>query len=258
MQLNLERAVSVFRKVRQIREELKQYSLADGRHDIPEREYLRVISQMYKMSIKSQEAPIEGTFLRGMVLRYADSALILIKKNMEKDWQRFTVIKEASHIVIDEKEDWSTDAASTIRNLLMEYRVHEERVAKPIVQSEVFAEFSALELLYPHVDRIADRDKINSGDLTLSQIAGRYNIPEVFCAQAISDWYHELATDVWGKPTLHSAATARESKTAGYRSSVPAEFVKLFPAGLPASDALTRPSKDMRIMHTPVGPSLSA
>ena len=194
MQLDFDKAVSVFRKIRQIREEIKSYSLAQGRHVVPEQEYLRVISQMYKISIKSKEVPFEGTFLRGMVLRYPDRALILVKKNMEKDWQRFTVIKEVSHLVIDELEDWSTDAVSTIRNLLMEYRIHQDRVAKSVVQSEVFAELAAIELLYPYEDRIGDRDKINSGELTSAQISGRYDIPEVFCAQATSDWYHELAS----------------------------------------------------------------
>lgn len=202
MLLDEKKAREVFKKIKHIREEINAYCLAPDRHDLPVEDFQRIVGQMYGVKIEKFEVPYEGTFLRGMMLRYKDRVVIYVKKNMEKDWQKFAAVKELCHVVIDEPEDWSVDGVATVTNLLAEYRLHQDRLAAKVVQSETFAEIAAIELLYPFKERVTDRDNVNGGAMSTAQLASTYGIPEVFIAQALADWYHDMAAQIWGEVGL--------------------------------------------------------
>jgi Zn-dependent peptidase ImmA (M78 family) len=141
--------------------------------------------------------PFEATFLRGLIERYANKVIIYVRKNQDEDWKRFVTIKELCHIVIDEKEDWSASGASIIKNLISEHKLNKMTAAPRAVQSEIFAEIAAIELLYPFNARAADIVALDYGSMTLARIAGYYKIPEAIVERALSENYAELAAYCW-------------------------------------------------------------
>lgn len=197
MQLEEELAKVVFRKVRQVREEVRAYCLAHDRPDLPVEEFQRVVGQMYGLKIEKFQVPFEATFLRGMLERYGDRAVIYVRKNQDEDWKRFVSIKELCHLVIDEPEDWSISGASIIRKLISEYKIDKGKPADRVIQSEVFAEIAAIELLYPHEGRAVDISNLESSATTIAKIASYYDIPEAIVERALSENHMELAGYVW-------------------------------------------------------------
>ena len=110
----------VFRKVRQVQGEIRAYCLAPDRPDLPVEDFQRIVSQMYNIEILKFSVPFEGSFVRGMLERYRNKAIIYIKKGMGEEWTRFVAVKEMCHIVNDEEEDWSVNGVSTIKEMLSE------------------------------------------------------------------------------------------------------------------------------------------
>jgi Zn-dependent peptidase ImmA (M78 family) len=199
MNLHLDKAISVFRKVSQVQDELKAYCLEHERPDLPVEEFERAISRMYGLSISKDQVPFEGSFLRGMMERYHDKIVIYIKKNQEEDWKRFATVKELCHVMNDEEEDWSHEGHKTIKNLLAEHRIANANPAAPVVQSETFAEIAATELLYPYKQRLRDLTDLNGDKMTIAKIAIYHKIPEVIVENAISDNYHAMAMRLWSE-----------------------------------------------------------
>jgi hypothetical protein len=199
MQLDSQRANVVFRKVLQVREHLKAYCLGHDRPDLSVEDLHRTIESMYDIKIEKYQVPFEGKFLSGLTERINGGAKIYIKKNSEDDSKRFAAIKELCHVLIDEKEDWSSDGVRTISTLLVEYVVNDNDTSTAFSQSEVFAEIAALEVSYPYADRVKDRELVAAGTLTTVRAAGIYRLPEFFIDRALSDWYHELSTSIWNE-----------------------------------------------------------
>jgi Zn-dependent peptidase ImmA (M78 family) len=160
-------------------------------------EFQLAISRMYNLKIDKNQVAFEGSFLRGMMERYAYRITIYVKKNQEEDWKRFATVKELCHVMNDEKKDWSHEGHKTIRTLLAEHRIANEAAAVPVVQSETLAELAATELLYPLEQRSHDLLALNGEKLTIAKIAIYYKIPEVIVEGALSDNYHAMATKVW-------------------------------------------------------------
>ena len=188
----------VFRKVRQVQDEIKDYCLAPDRPDLPVEDFQRIVSQMYKIKIDKFSVPFEGSFVRGMLERYRDRAIIYVKKGMGEEWTRFVAVKEMCHLVNDEEEDWSVLGVSTIKEMLSEYKVARDELAAKVAQSEMLAEIGATELLYPFLYRDRDIQELNAGDITLPKISGYFKAPEVVIARALSEDYHSLASEIWG------------------------------------------------------------
>lgn len=193
MNLDGQKAEKIFKKIKQVREEINAVYLAPDRPHLSVKELCDIVSRMYNLKIEAYEVPFEGEFLRGMIERYEERAVIYIRKGQSEDWKRFIAAKELCHIVADEPEDWSVHGDVTISKLLAEHQLAGVQLADAVVQSETFAEIGAIELLYPFKDRVKDRENCQ----TLASIASFYRIPDVFAEQALSDWYHELAQSVW-------------------------------------------------------------
>lgn len=194
MNLDGNKAENIFKKIKHVREEIKAVCLAPDRPHLSIRELCSVVSSMYKLEITAYEVPFEGEFLRGMIERYADKAVIFIRKGQSEEWKRFIAAKELCHIIADEPEDWSVHGETTISKLLAEHQLAGfNQLADPVVQSETFAEIGAIELLYPFKERVTDR----GNGQTIASIASYYKIPDVIAEQALSDWYHEMSNSVW-------------------------------------------------------------
>lgn len=159
-----------------------------------------VISSMYKVAISKEQVPFEGTMVRGLVERYGENgeaAKIYTKKDIDDDSKRFATIKELCHIMIDEKDDWSPDGAETIDNLLTEYSVDNQDFAKSQSQSEIFAEISAIELMYPYNVRLSDSVLLKKKSLTIAKIANVHKIPPEIVERSLSRWYQKMAKTIW-------------------------------------------------------------
>ena len=183
--------------MRQIQEEIRAYCLAHDRPDLPVEEFQRIISQMYQIKIEKFQVPFEATFIRGLLERYDDHAKIYVRKNQEEDWKRFVAVKELCHLVIDEKEDWSTSGVSIVRKLISEYKIDKDKPAARAIQSEIFAEIAAIELLYPFSERRRDAILLENGEMTNAKIASYYKIPEAIVDRALSENHEELSSYVW-------------------------------------------------------------
>lgn len=192
-----EKALAVFRKVKHIREEYRMYVLNGAVNVISIEDLQRVIEQMYELKIEKRLVPFEGQFIRGMMERWPDRIIVSVRSQQEPDWMRFTATKEMCHCVIDEKEDWSTDGVDTLTDLLNEQLVAREDMAANVIQSEIFAEFAAIELLYPMECREADRAALEKNETTYVKIGSYHGIPAAMAARAHTESYYDLAREMW-------------------------------------------------------------
>ena len=194
MIINLDRAITAFKKVQHVQEEYSQYTLSGKTNVLSIEDLYRVVGNMYQLRITKTQVPFEGNFLRGLMERYEASIKIRIRMNQTDDWKRFTAVKELCHVIIDEKEDWSTDGVTTIKDLLMEYFLGDGEEAKRASQSEMMAEMAAVELLYPYECRASDlRDKVS-----FVKIASYHGLPQAMVSRVLDSHYHNnVAQPIW-------------------------------------------------------------
>lgn len=206
MWVSTAKILETFRKVKQIQEHMQKYCIAPDRAKLSIEDLQRVIEDMYDLKIEKREVAFEGSFVRGIVERYADRARILIRKNQEEDWLRFTAVKELCQIAISEKEDWSVDGTKTLENILYEAHLDkltggERSPTDPVpphpTQSEKLAEMAAIELMYPYVYRPADLEALAANKTTHRAISVHFRAPEYAIGWALSERYHEMATEFW-------------------------------------------------------------
>lgn len=202
MLLQKEKIKAVFKKVQQIKEHTVLYCLSRDNIPVSIVDLHWVIQDMYGLQIKMWEVSFAAEFTRGGVARFNDNkALILVKSGQAKELLRYVCTKELSHLVIDEKEDWSADVLETIENMIVEFTLaaqgnHKE--ADNEVQSEILAELAALEILYPHEFREADNAALAAGTTTIPKLALDYEIPEFAVSRALSATHMKLCKEIWG------------------------------------------------------------
>ncbi|ACK52009.1 protein of unknown function DUF955 [Methylocella silvestris BL2] len=189
-------AVTVFKKVRQARHEIKAYCIAPDQPVIPLGELKRIVGQMYHLAINVHELPYKSDRVKGLMERYIDRVTIYVKEDLDEYWKRFTVVKELCHVMNDEPDDWSYEGVNTLKNLLTEYTLHQDSAASRASQSEIFAEIAAVELLYPFEQRAID---INGGSgKPIAEIARWYHLPELIVSRSLLEGYHGTVAEIWG------------------------------------------------------------
>jgi hypothetical protein len=192
-----EQAQVVFRKIRQVKDEIKSYCLGGDRPDLSIVDLVYVAQQMYAVKITLEEVAFEGSFLSGLIERDAYGNARIFIKHADSYDMRFAAIKEICHVIIDEKDDWSSFGASTISTLLSDYFMTNGSMAN-VLKSEILAEIAAIELAYPYEDRIRDRSAYLGGSLTSAKISGFHKIPEVFVSRSQTERYHSTMGHMWG------------------------------------------------------------
>lgn len=198
MLLDAKKAVEVFQKIKQIQDEYATYVLGGATNYISIEDLQAVIESMYGIKITKKEVAYDGEFLRGLIERYDDNAIIRVRAGMADDNKRFTAVKEMCHVVIDEEEDWSVNGVETIKDLIVEYSVQNDEQPQKATQSEVFAEIAATELLYPFDNREADARKLAANETTHTAIATYHKMPVYTIQRAHAEWYKNMAGEVWG------------------------------------------------------------
>lgn len=154
----------------------------------------RVVSRLAKLNIQQLIVDFDGSTLRGNFERYDDRVVIHVRESQSENWQRFTVVKELCHVLLDEMEDWSTDVVSTISGLLSFAGFEGEESAA--IRSEKAAEIMALELVYPLEVRAEDRAFLDAGG-KVAELADRRKVPPLWIERALDPKYLEVCQDMW-------------------------------------------------------------
>lgn len=154
----------------------------------------RVVSRLAGIYIRKLAVDFEGSSLRGNVERYPDHIVIHVRANQSEFWQRFTVVKELCHVLLDEKEDWSTDVVDTISGLLAFAGFNGDE--PPPIRSEKLAEIMALELVYPLEFRAEDRAFLAAGG-KVAEVAEKRKVPPLWVERALSESYLEMCQATW-------------------------------------------------------------
>lgn len=128
--------------------------------------------------------------LKGMLLRYPDSAEILYSVNLNPCWTRFVVCKEAAHLLIDtDSKHFTHNPVELIQQLL---------VGAPSLnsddpfRSEQLATFAAIEMLAPWPLRPEITKMLEKGWTDL-QIAKVILVPEDFVNYLVRSRYWEVS-----------------------------------------------------------------
>jgi Zn-dependent peptidase ImmA (M78 family) len=180
------RFVLMLKKIQQVRNHYKQYILGGDGVPISLKDLMWVIGDMYDIKVSIYEVDYVGEFTRGLIERYADRARILIRAGIHERLRKFVVAKELSHIIIDEREDWSPLGSETIRKAMIERAsLTELHRLSPSTMSETYAHAAAIELLYPLEYREDDAVKLQNGELTLQELADHYQIPPFLIEHAL-------------------------------------------------------------------------
>lgn len=153
-----------------------------------------VIARKAGIFVHKRLVDFEGSTLRGNIERYENFVIVNVRASQSENWQRFTVVKELCHVLLDTPDDWSTDVVATIVGLLAFSNLSGEESA--VIRSEKLAEVMALELIYPLEDRREDRAFIQAGG-KISDLAERRKVPPLWIERGVADWYYEICEEAW-------------------------------------------------------------
>ena len=110
---------ALFGKVFQLREESNAYLIGGDQIRFRVEDFHSLVQRMYGLKIAKKTVATAGRFAHSLVKRYDDkTATILVRHNLGDPEKRFGVVKELCHLVLDEKEDWSTEGHETIQGLV--------------------------------------------------------------------------------------------------------------------------------------------
>ena len=173
---------TLFRKVFQVQEEVRLYCLGGDSHTVSIDDLTSAITRMY-------DCPITRSEIRGLPVRHVDSFLLRYEKHCEiivnrslpdADF-RFACTKELSHILLDEREDWSTDGVRTIETLVQdnELEIFLDGKHEPDAGMvwEHLALFAAAEFLYPRFQLRKDHEDLIKGTISIEDIAKKRRLP---------------------------------------------------------------------------------
>jgi hypothetical protein len=207
MWLHYAKLEETFRKVKAIQEHMHMCCLAPDRAKLSVEDLQWCIGDLYNIKIDKVEVAFEGAHVRGVVERYERRARILVRKNQEEDFVRFTTVKELCQIAVSEKEDWSVFGAKTLETLLYEVTLDlkdartesDQKAPAHPIQSEKLAELAAIELMYPFKFRAADKEALEAGSTTLRALAVHFHTPEFVIGSALHPKHLEMAQEFWSK-----------------------------------------------------------
>jgi hypothetical protein len=187
---------------------LGRYQTAHGLRNVPLKvDYLRqmiedkgcvdrIIWERFEFDSRIVIAKVE--FYRASLGVYAgqgDYAKVQYSSSLNFCWQRFVVLKEMYHCILD------SDQGNRITNIADLLKLGEMLVSDvfasignfPPVVTEHFAEIAAVETLFPIELRSIHKDDYDAGRLSDYELALRYRIPERYIRFAMLEGYYEYA-----------------------------------------------------------------
>jgi Zn-dependent peptidase ImmA (M78 family) len=203
MKVNSDKLTDVFRKVKNLQEHMHKWCIAPAEPPIRIEDVQWAVQDMYGLKISKFEVSFPADFVRGVLERRGEKeARIYIRAGQEEEWRRFVTVKELSHLLIDEREDWSPEGANIISGLLEEHSAARKGEAKDVtaaIRSEALAELAAIEILYPFIFRQQDIADLKAEKHTVKKFVLEYGIPEFAILRALSNRYFTLCSDFWAR-----------------------------------------------------------
>lgn len=190
-----------------IREQYELYAIKSCPYSIDF--YISMISSYteYKIQLKQAKETtqwkshiIRGKLHRTDLTKLAKIFICRQKKNKGDQngvtfcEHRFIAVKEASHLLIDDKKTYTKHAESLIENLLFN-GPHTISDMPEEYQSEVHAIICALELLFPWEERTAWKELIDSNRKSYMDAATHFKIPARWVFWVLSDKAHPALFD---------------------------------------------------------------
>lgn len=193
MQIDHQKIVAVYDKVRMLREHMAQLCPR------PQGPVLRImdlhwaVQDMYELAITMKEVSFQAVHLKGKVERYEGMrARVLVRANLSETEKRSVAVKELCHLVIDEKEDWSPIGTDTINEVLLDQSlfaangVGQHDPSRPL-QSEALAIMAATELMYSGDFQEIDARRLAADQTTISAIALQHEVPAYIIQHALQN-----------------------------------------------------------------------
>jgi Zn-dependent peptidase ImmA (M78 family) len=207
MYVDPHKALTVFQLVAELEVQMAVYCRDAKQIPVPWQNVVDTVEQMTKVRITviRVDVPAEGT--NGSIRRYSDNtADIIVQRGMSEDLDNFTIIKEATHPLIDAPGDMSPDGVATLKELVKsswygngdgKHDLH------PILQSEHLATIAAAAIVVPRSRRLNYKQEMAEKKTTLGKIAIELNVPEHIVSLALDDEFNRLCEEA-----LKSAAQA--------------------------------------------------
>lgn len=199
----------MFRLVADLEEQMGVYCIDATRIPVPWEHVVDTVEQMAqeKITVTRVDVPAEGT--NGTIRRYSDkTADIIVQRGMAEDLDNFTIVKEATHPLIDQPEDMSPDGVATLRELVKsswfgngdgKHDMH------PILQSEHLATIAAAAIVVPRRLRLGYRESLAAKKkTTLGKIALELSVPEHIVSLALDDEFHRLCEEALATKAVES------------------------------------------------------
>ena len=121
MLVSSEKIDFVLREVQRVKEHRELYLRNADRIPVSVKDLQWVIQDMNKITIEMVMVSFVAVHVRGSLERYEDGhARILVHEDQGESMRRFTTVKEMSHLIIDQEDDWSADGTDTIIELIMD------------------------------------------------------------------------------------------------------------------------------------------
>jgi Zn-dependent peptidase ImmA (M78 family) len=114
--------------------------------------------------------------LRGALIRKSNTAIILVgdKSINTECWERFTVVKEASHLFLDKEEWFNTDITQRANGLVS------KEIENSHIAGEIEAVLAAIELLIPFEFSTRIAHMSNVEEMTSLIIAEYFKVPLLY------------------------------------------------------------------------------
>lgn len=119
------------------------------------------------------DSDVNTPWLYGTCLQFPQKAVILYAHHLNSCWERFTVCKEAFHVVLDQDEYRTTDIYQHIQDIILAFPDDDSKPAQPVI-CEFLAEVAAMEFMLPYAERFAI---LEAGGQVAMQVAQQYKIP---------------------------------------------------------------------------------
>jgi hypothetical protein len=183
MHISDDRIIFMLKKVAVLREQMSAMCLGKPDLVISVMDLHYVVEQVYSLKIEMIEVSFAAVYLRGKVERYEDGrARVLVRSGVSETDKRLATVKELCHLVLDEKDDWSTDGVKMIEDIMSDSRAKtsgQGQAPTPSMplESEALALMAAGEIMYPSEYRVNDAAKLAADQTTISAIALQHDVP---------------------------------------------------------------------------------
>lgn len=220
MLLQDDKIIATLNKVRIVREHLAHHCVAPLTPVLSVMNLHWAVQDIYALEITMLEISFQADFVGGNSERYDGvRARILVNSNLTHEMKRFVAVKELSHLMNDEKDEWSTLGVETIRGLMKEFELSKNNgeghpTPTPALQSEMLALVAAIELIYPFEFRAADASKLAENRTTIARIALEHEAPAYIIELALEN--QDFFAQCWNaiEAEANQATTSAETPRA--------------------------------------------